>query len=250
MKADRNGFFFVANRETGKVLSAEPFVPTTWATKWDITTASAVEDRGQARRPGSPAKGVCPNLIGGKNWQPMSYNPGDGPRLYPVQQSLHGLVGFRCQYKRGIFYLGGEFPPVLPKGGYLGELMAWDPVKHEKAWGIKEDLPFNGGTLDDRGNLVFAGNQHGDFRRSTRPTARSLAEEPRFRHRRRADHLFGERQAVCRYGRRAHGVVGGVPRHRSAKDDGGDSRRRRVVRLRDRLKTSEGRRRRCVSVGL
>ena len=67
------------------------------------------------------------------------------------------------KYKRGVMYLGGEFPPVLPPGGYLGELMAWDPVKREKKWGIKEDLPFNGGTLTTGGNLVFAGNLHGDF---------------------------------------------------------------------------------------
>ena len=31
MKADRNGFFYVANRETGKVVSAEKYVPTNWA---------------------------------------------------------------------------------------------------------------------------------------------------------------------------------------------------------------------------
>jgi alcohol dehydrogenase (cytochrome c) len=41
--------------------------------------------------------------------------------------------------------------------------MRGDPVKHEKKWGIKEDLPFNGGTLTTAGNLVFAGNLHGEF---------------------------------------------------------------------------------------
>ncbi len=79
MKADRNGFFFVVNRETGKVLSAEKYVPTTWAEKWDVATGRAVEDPDKRRgHPGHPAKGVCPNLIGGKNWQPMSYNPETG----------------------------------------------------------------------------------------------------------------------------------------------------------------------------
>src|SRR6516165_2860928 len=43
MKADRNGFFFVVNRETGKVLSVEKYVPTTWADKWDVETGRAVE---------------------------------------------------------------------------------------------------------------------------------------------------------------------------------------------------------------
>ncbi|MFX8743288.1 PQQ-dependent dehydrogenase, methanol/ethanol family, partial [Acinetobacter baumannii] len=76
LKADRNGFFFVANRETGKVLSAEKFVPSTnWAKSGDIKTMRAVEDPDKRPGPNHPAKDICPNLIGGKNWQPMSFNP-------------------------------------------------------------------------------------------------------------------------------------------------------------------------------
>jgi alcohol dehydrogenase (cytochrome c) len=163
MKADRNGFFFVVNRETGKVVSAEKYVPTTWAKKWDVATGLAEEDPDKRAGPGHPAKGACPNLIGGKNWQPMSYNPGTGLVYIPSNNLCMDWTVSDVNYKRGIFYLGGEFPPVLPKEGYLGELMAWDPVKSKKVWGIKEDLPFNGGTLTTAGNLVFAGNLHGQF---------------------------------------------------------------------------------------
>jgi alcohol dehydrogenase (cytochrome c) len=67
-------------------------------------------------------------------------------------------------YKRGVFYLGAEFPSKEGPGGFLGELVAWDPVRNKKVWSIKEDLPFNGGTLSTAGNLVFYGNLHGDFR--------------------------------------------------------------------------------------
>jgi glucose dehydrogenase len=42
--------------------------------------------------------------------------------------------------------------------------VAWDPVANKKVWSIKEDLPFNGGTLTTGGDLVFSGNLHGDFR--------------------------------------------------------------------------------------
>jgi alcohol dehydrogenase (cytochrome c) len=66
-------------------------------------------------------------------------------------------------YKRGVFYLGAEFPTKEGPGGFLGELVAWDPVAQKKVWGIKQDLPFNGGTLSTGGNLVFYGNLHGDF---------------------------------------------------------------------------------------
>ena len=52
--ADRNGFFYVLNREDGKFVSAHPFVK-------DITWASGIDETGrpifdEANRPGDPAK--------------------------------------------------------------------------------------------------------------------------------------------------------------------------------------------------
>jgi alcohol dehydrogenase (cytochrome c) len=164
LKADRNGFFFVANRETGKVLSAEKFIYTNWAQKWDISTMRAVEDPDKRPGPGHPAKDICPNLIGGKNWQPMSYSPQTGLVYIPANNVCMDWSVGDVSYKRGVFYLGAEFPTKDGPGGFLGELVAWDPVNAKKVWSIKEDLPFNGGTLTTAGNLVFAGNLHGDFR--------------------------------------------------------------------------------------
>ncbi len=165
MKADRNGFFFVVNRETGKVMSAEKFVPSTnWASKWDVATSRAVEDPAKRPGPNHPAKGICPNLIGGKNWQPMSYNPGTGLVYIPSNNVCMDWSVSDVAYKRGVFYLGAEFPTSPGPGGYLGELIAWDPVNQKKVWGMKSDLPFNGGTLTTGGNLVFWGDMHGDFR--------------------------------------------------------------------------------------
>ena len=60
MKADRNGFFFVANRKDGKVVSAEKFVPTTWASKWDVATSRPVEDPARRASPGKPGKESLP----------------------------------------------------------------------------------------------------------------------------------------------------------------------------------------------
>ena len=163
MKADRNGFFFVTNRETGKVLSAEKYVPTNWAEKWDVNTLRAVENPDKRPGPNHPAKGICPNLIGGKNWQPMSYSPDTGLVYIPSNNVCMDWSIGDVSYKRGVFYLGAEFPTHEGEG-YNGELIAWDPVKHEKVWGLKSDLPFNGGTLTTGGNLVFWGDLHGDFR--------------------------------------------------------------------------------------
>jgi PQQ-dependent dehydrogenase (methanol/ethanol family) len=164
MKADRNGFFFVANRETGKMISAEKYVYANWAKKFDISTMRAEEDPDKRPGPGHPAKDICPNLIGGKNWQPMSFNPQTGLVYIPANNVCMDWSVSDVSYKRGVFYLGAEFPTKEGPGGFLGELVAWDPVANKKVWGIKEDLPFNGGTLSTGGNLVFSGNLHGDFR--------------------------------------------------------------------------------------
>jgi alcohol dehydrogenase (cytochrome c) len=163
MKADRNGFFFVANRETGKLLSAEKYVFVNWAEKWDVATLRAVENPDKRPGPGHPVKDICPNLIGGKNWQPMSFNPQTGLVYIPSNNFCMDWTVSDISYKRGLFYLGAEFPTKEGPGGFLGELMAWDPVNNKKVWSIKEDLPFNGGTLTTAGNLVFYGNLHGDF---------------------------------------------------------------------------------------
>ncbi len=163
MKADRNGFFFVANRETGELLSAEKYIYANWAEKFDIKTMRAVENPDKRPGPGHPAKDICPNLIGGKNWQPMSFNPETGLVYIPTNNVCMDWSVSDISYKRGVFYLGAEFPTKEGPGGFLGELVAWDPVNSKKVWSIKQDLPFNGGTLTTGGNLVFYGNLHGDF---------------------------------------------------------------------------------------
>jgi alcohol dehydrogenase (cytochrome c) len=174
MKADRNGFFFVLNRETGALLSAEKFVPTTWALRYDVAAAKPVEDPDRRAGPGHPAKGACPNLIGGKNWQPMSYNPGTGLVYIPSNNVCMDWSVSDVSYKRGVFYLGAEFPSIAGPGGYMGEIEAWDPVAQKKVWGVKEDLPFNGGTLTTAGGLTFYGNMHGDFRALDAKTGKVL----------------------------------------------------------------------------
>ena len=174
MKADRNGFFFVANRETGKMISAEKYVYANWAKKFDINTMRAEEDPDKRPGPGHPAKDICPNLIGGKNWQPMSFNPQTGLVYIPTNNVCMDWSVSDVTYKRGVFYLGAEFPTKEGPGGFLGELVAWDPVANKKVWSIKEDLPFNGGTLTTAGNLVFSGNLHGDFRAIDAKTGKVL----------------------------------------------------------------------------
>jgi len=162
LKADRNGFFYVLNRKTGQLLSAKPFVPINWATGIDMTTGHPIEVPEKRPRMQSRAKDICPNLLGGKNWHPMSYNPQTGLVYIPSLNLCMDLEGTEINYKRGVLYLGAEFDlGKAGPGGYMSELIAWDPLKQQKVWGHQEPLPWIGGTLTTAGGLVFYGNVEG-----------------------------------------------------------------------------------------
>jgi PQQ-dependent dehydrogenase (methanol/ethanol family) len=165
MHADRNGFFYVLNRATGQLISADPFVTVNWATHVDLMTGRPVEAANNEKRPqlGKWARNVCPNLIGGKNWSPMSYNPGTGLVYLPAFNMCMDIANKEEEYTPGRFYLASEFNLDMAgaTGDHLAEFMAWDPVKKTKAWSVKEDLPFVGAAMSTAGNLVFYGNQHG-----------------------------------------------------------------------------------------
>jgi len=175
LKADRNGFFYVLDRRNGKLLSAEKFVDLNWAKSIDMTTGRPVENADKRPRLGFRAKDICPNLIGGKNWMPMSYSFQTGLVYVPTMNLCMDLEGTQPQYKRGAFYLAVEFD--LGKsgpGGHLGEVMAWDPVKQQKVWGNKDELLFMGGMLSTAGGLVFHGDLKGWFKALDAKTGRTL----------------------------------------------------------------------------
>jgi alcohol dehydrogenase (cytochrome c) len=175
LKADRNGFFYVINRQTGKLISAKPFVPINWATGIDMKTGRPIEAPEKRPRFKVRAKDICPNLLGGKNWQPMSFNPQTGLVYIPSINLCMDMEGAEPTYQRGKFYLAFEFD--LGKGGpggYMSELIAWDPVKQQKVWGNKDELPWLGGTLTTKAGLAFHGDIRGMFKALDAKTGQML----------------------------------------------------------------------------
>ena len=164
-KADRNGFFYVLNRKTGKLISAEPYVFVNWATGVDKASGRPNEIPEKRPRLDTWARDICPNLFGGKNWEPMAYSPQTGLVYIPTFNLCMDLAGRTAEYKRGMFYLGSEWDLAkVGPGGHMSEAIAWDPIKNVKVWGNKEELPFMGGMLPTAGGLVFHGNIQGWFK--------------------------------------------------------------------------------------
>jgi alcohol dehydrogenase (cytochrome c) len=178
MQANRNGFFYVIDRASGKLISAKKYIEAVnWATGIDLKTGTPIEAAGNAKRPGMKRKAsdVCPNLIGGKNWMPMSYSEATGLVYIPTMNLCMDMEGIQSEYKRGAFYLGVNFElGKVGPGGHMGGVKAWDPVKQQEVWFNKEDLPYTGGMMTTKSNLLFHGDIKGMFKAVDAKTGKTL----------------------------------------------------------------------------
>ena len=87
LHAPKNGFFYVLDRATGKLLSAKPFVPVTWATGIDLRTGRPIESPEARMRRATSLSVVSPGPGGAHTWQPASYSPDTGLVYFPVLES-------------------------------------------------------------------------------------------------------------------------------------------------------------------
>ena len=86
MQAPKNGFFFVLDRVTGELISAENFVPVNWATHIDPDTGRPVETPDARYDETLAAKKMVPGPAGSHNWHPMSFNPATGYVYFAAQE--------------------------------------------------------------------------------------------------------------------------------------------------------------------
>ncbi|MEE8160775.1 MAG: PQQ-dependent dehydrogenase, methanol/ethanol family [Acidobacteriota bacterium] len=170
MQAPKNGFFYVLDRETGELLSADAYVEVTWAERVDIETGRPVETSGS--RYLERGVQIRPSTLGGHNWQPMSYNPQTGLVYIPAQEHARYFEqDLQFDYRPGQLNLGAiseirKRPPddiLKQEWPYQGHLLAWDPVRGEERWRVEYEHYWNGGTLTTAGNLVFQGTAAGYF---------------------------------------------------------------------------------------
>ncbi len=173
MQAPKNGFFYVVDRETGELISANNFVPVTWATHIDLKTGRPVETE-SARYSGKAPSIQLPGPLGAHNWQPMSYSHDTNLVYIPAQEAPWVYVdkpGY--QYTLGTWNTGTDsIYAGLPtdkavfkaaKASLKGRLIAWDPVKQQEVWRHEHSGPWNGGVLSTSGNLVFQGTADAHF---------------------------------------------------------------------------------------
>jgi alcohol dehydrogenase (cytochrome c) len=164
MDANRNGFFYVLDRTNGKLLAANPYVKVNWASGIDMKTGRPIEtDVSKDARDGKKVT-VYPSLLGGKNWEPMSFNPQTG-LAYANTLAFGGhYKAVPAEYKAGEWYLGMDLSDMWDWGtGPRGHLTAIDPLTGKAKWEAPSDLPRFSGVLSTAGGVVFTGQLTGEF---------------------------------------------------------------------------------------
>jgi quinohemoprotein ethanol dehydrogenase len=155
MQAPTNGFFYVIDRENGKLISAEKIGKVTWADRIDVATGRPVERPDIRYETGSSL--IWPSTLGAHNWQAMSFDPATGLVFIPY---MH--LGMRFTRAPDTF-LGVVATPEFSGDGYDGKgaLLAWDPVAQKQKWIRWQRCIWNGGTLSTAGGVVFQGTADG-----------------------------------------------------------------------------------------
>lgn len=159
MQSPTNGFFYVLDRVTGKLISAEKTGKVTWADRIDLKTGRPVERPNIRYEKGSVT--MWPGPYGTHNWQSMSYSSNTGLVYIPYMQQG---VKITKPMTPGAASLGGvKFEATAEKGDGTGALLAWDPVAQKARWTAPHATLWNGGTLATAGDLVFQGTADGKF---------------------------------------------------------------------------------------
>ncbi|HEX5236155.1 MAG TPA: PQQ-dependent dehydrogenase, methanol/ethanol family [Silvibacterium sp.] len=161
----RTGFMFVLDRETGELLSADKYVPVTWANDYNLQTGLPDINDDKRAHFGKYTRDICPSSTGGKDFIPSSFSPRTGYLYIPAHNTCMDYEGTAVNYIAGTPYLGASVRMYRGPGDYQGQLIAWDVLKRHQVWGIKDDvLPVYAGVLSTGGDLVFYGTMEGWFR--------------------------------------------------------------------------------------
>lgn len=177
MQAPKNGFFFVIERASGKLISAEKYVTATWAERFDLATGKVIKS--EQGNYGSKPKLIYPSPLGGHNWMPMAFSRQSGLVYIPV-------VDFSAVFERQKTYqrqpdtmdFGSTYTPLMvlppaaaaefaagqPPARYEEFLLAWNPLTQKEVWRAPNSAMWNGGVLATGGNLVFQGTASGHLR--------------------------------------------------------------------------------------
>ncbi len=157
-QADRNGFFYLLDSQTGAFLFAKPFMRETWADGIDITGRPRINP---AIQPTERGTAVYPGVAGAVNWQSPSYSPLTGLMYIPAFDRGGVFTTGHSVYRRGEMFLGGSFA-FFSDNASEAAVRAIDPMTGEVKWEFRNRATTVGGLLSTAGGVVF-GSQDENF---------------------------------------------------------------------------------------
>ena len=174
--ANRNGFYYVLDRATGRFLSGQPFVTVNWA--------EGLDDSGRpVETPQPPGAPTYPGVQGGTNWYSPSYSPRTEMMYIPAWESYASVFDAQPQeYEPGRSFIGGrpttaepvpDAPtvPGLTRGPIntwtaaagSGAVVALDALTGEPRWKFEMTDVTSSGILTTASDLLFTGARSGYF---------------------------------------------------------------------------------------
>jgi len=171
VQPSKNGFMYVLEAKTGKLISADAFTEVNWATGVDMKTGRP-QVVPAARYENEPWN-LAPGVQGGHSWHPNAFSPLTGLVYIPAWEVYFTMASpapgrappggaFSLGINMGVRVEPGTLKPY-DRRGVSGRLKAWDPVARKVVW---ETEPYTNagptsGVLATAGNLVFMGNGGG-----------------------------------------------------------------------------------------
>ena len=159
-QANRNGFFYLLDRTTGKLISASPYGKITWSDSKDS------EGRPIANQNASPTLAgntVCPGALGTTNFMAPTYNPATSLFYVTSRDQCDTFSTAPQAYEPGHAYYGSAYFPSDEAEPYRGFLKAIDPATGQVKWQFQHTSPTWSGVLSTAGGLVFTGDAEGNF---------------------------------------------------------------------------------------
>ena len=167
---NRNGFYYVLDRVSGKYLASHELSKQTWAKQIDDEGRPIVLPH---TSPSVEGTAVYPNVAGSTNWFSPSYSP--KTNLYYVAVREEGGIYYEgeAEYKAGSLFNAGGFRKVPTEEGW-GAVRALKAQTGEVQWEFRLQQPPWGGVMSTAGGLVFGGTTQGEIFALDAVTGKSL----------------------------------------------------------------------------
>jgi alcohol dehydrogenase (cytochrome c) len=172
MVANRNGFFYVLDRVTGKLILGKPFTATKWARELGPDGTPIVLNQG-AMFPGDSKEPQCvPDLRGGTNFNPPSFDPALQLFFVMARETCAIYTPFKQEMVPGRSFTSGGMRK-LPEPDH-GAVRAIDVKTGAIKWEYVLPTPSLAGVMSTASGLVFAGDNEGYFNALDSRTGKKL----------------------------------------------------------------------------